>query len=825
MNWTSRRAAAAIAAVLLACLAAAQESAAPACPPHPGARGIVVGVPKAFDNRTLNIMLDSLNDSLSRLNFLDRKTILDAVGAVQGSSTSESANAFTIQGNPTPSITSSTGATPGTTVTTPSVTPAIPWSSDMATIPSALSDMQYKMGSSDILSEQMDLTYQLFNIRMLLDRSLSDRLLWNANGVSNRLQTVIGVNVSIDPPRDAENAAAVVEVTLYFEGGKYTGAQRPSLVAVMPQEHTYNAAALSSKANAFGGAAVVKMLSVGFSARRRGQVFYLFHDNDTVSFERPTDVNQGTMTFGWAFRPVLGRKSVSPGSRQMFAVVSLPKSDEDGTANPVILKADVHAYWRKYDPKTLTTANSREIRPLDKLAHVLSLGTRLTYPPGGRTEMCEYPIEVPLTGSYVEALTPEVTSVTWQPIGAKRAVVSVRGRNLFQGTKVAIGDKVYDGTSPGLRLMSDQGLDFQTDLDALGSEGSILGRYGTSVPLRQPGSEDDPQLQLVGGEISPALGGYAEIRASLMRGDDCLAPDDLQPASLGLPIVMLNGKTVPGPYVFPADGDGCAGILARIPESMFKDMSGVVSVSFPFRGARNTASFRSFDPELKYTAIVSVPGKEYYIKRGDGRPFISEENESAASWRVLVNGESLPLLGECKPPPADQKKKATAKSGKKPAAQKKTVDTPPEKSSFCLPTPQDNYARLRIAGAPPKVVVLLVHSKLGDSSSLVKLPDDKPPAAVPKLAKDQKGAVTQFDSVWLAFTGSNLTETGSVTAGSRILQFQADAGDSIKVYIPREATAQAGLLDITFLDKKSTPFGTARIAIATRKSTTVRSNP
>ncbi|SRR5258708_5880620 len=113
------------------------------------ARGITVGIPKAFDNRTLTLMLDTLNDSLSRLQVIDQATIVKAIGAIQGSRLQESAQAFTVQGPATPSLTQeqstsrtltpSNGgliATGGTDTTKqsasqPTVAPAVPPSGDL----------------------------------------------------------------------------------------------------------------------------------------------------------------------------------------------------------------------------------------------------------------------------------------------------------------------------------------------------------------------------------------------------------------------------------------------------------------------------------------------------------------------------------------------------------------------------------------------------------------------------------------------------------------------------------------------------------------------
>ena len=46
---------------------------------------------------------------------------------------------------------------------------------------------------------------------------------------------------------------------------------------------------------------------------------------DTLSYERMTP--DGSIVFGWMFRPVLGRRSVTPGFKQLFAVFALPRTD------------------------------------------------------------------------------------------------------------------------------------------------------------------------------------------------------------------------------------------------------------------------------------------------------------------------------------------------------------------------------------------------------------------------------------------------------------------------------------------------------------------
>ena len=96
-----------------------------------------------------------------------------------------------------------------------------------------------------------------------------------------------------------------------------------ALVSLMPEEGSHNAATLSQKASGFSGAAAAQVFSVGYAAQKRSQVFYPYRDMDTVSYQR-TNVAANTLPFGWQFRPVLGRRTVTPGMRHMMAVLALP---------------------------------------------------------------------------------------------------------------------------------------------------------------------------------------------------------------------------------------------------------------------------------------------------------------------------------------------------------------------------------------------------------------------------------------------------------------------------------------------------------------------
>ncbi len=514
--------------------------------------GISVGAPKVFDNRTLTLMLESLSQTLQQqqTNYIDQKSVAAALANIQGFSQTDTTTNTSITATPTPATdvkttlntgnVSSTG-TPlpntfqrQTDVNRASITPTTP---TLDTTP-AFQGFTPTYGSSapDLLSDQVNLTYQIFNLRMILERALSDRLL--ATGKPRR-PAVFGFNVTVDPPRTANDAVAVVEITLESKDGKDM-----SLVSLMPQEKTYNAAALSTKSNSFGGSAVVSSFQVGFSARRRGQIFYLYRDNDTIAYERMTGDTK-KLVFGWMFRPVLGRRSVSPGLRQLFAIAALPDDDCPGPncSSPCAGKADacrpssgtplvtsVRTYWKKYDRGTLTSFERHHANRAKEFWYGLSLSLAKPQIFDGREyeNVASYPnVEVKPSTEYENDLKPRVNSVTWRSTGAKNIIVSAQGENFFSQTKVALGDQTYaDGS--GLILKSNQAFDLVTTIDALVSgPGTIIGRYGNGVQLVQKDSfppgfgSNGVMISEQGVRIGPSIGGSHRIEIPLVA-----IPDD-----------------------------------------------------------------------------------------------------------------------------------------------------------------------------------------------------------------------------------------------------------------------------------------------------------
>jgi hypothetical protein len=434
--------------------------------------GIGVSNPKIFDNRSLMIMLEELNRTLENVKVIDQASLNTNLGLSQGFQSQSVERSFEVGSSPLPGIVTTRTPDPsGNLGISEQVTTQAGLSPTKPALPDLQTSPQYQptfgIGSEDLLTKQIDLSYKIFNLRMLLERSISDRLTSTEDG--SRLQTVLGFNISLDPPKEKRDMAAFVELTIE------TGDKPVSLVALMPQEKTYNASALSTKSNAFGGSAVFKVFTVGYSERRQGQNLYLYQAADTITYQRMPDttgdfpdISNEAPTFGWEFRPVLGQRSVSPGMKQVFAVLSIDKRDLDKVSTS--LKVKVRTFWRKFSHKTSTVHDDEtDVR-------TFSYGNTKVF----------------TTAKYQEGLSPVVNNVKWNQLDNNNGVLTIEGENFFTGTSVLVGNNVLNNPANGLTIKSEQSLQVRTNLDNIaGGDVVINGRYGNSEPVRIVNSQTE----------------------------------------------------------------------------------------------------------------------------------------------------------------------------------------------------------------------------------------------------------------------------------------------------------------------------------------------
>jgi len=701
-------------------------------------QGIHVGQPKVYDTRTLTLMLEELNAQLTRVSVVDQAKLAAAIGALQGIEVRESSAGVTASLIRPYNTSKTEGDKVTTTETVPE--PKIPWNMDLGTFaPIGPSSPNYGVAAQDLLGEQVNLQYQIFNLRMLLDRSLTDRIAGN----QTKLSAVIGVPISLDPPRQALDSAAIVTVRVIRrpkegESSKYG---EVSLIAQMPQEKTFNAAALSRKSNAFGAAAVAKVVHVGFSSIKRGQTYFLYRDTDTIALEGRDE--HGPF-FGWQFRPVLGRRSVSAGKRQMFAVVALPDADEGDDQFPV--DVEVTTRWVKYQRAQQTT-DARS-----------------------KWHGQAWPLLVPTTGFYQNRLKPEITSASWQSVGKKEVIVSVQGHNFFSDTKLIMGGKTFDASN-GLRIKSEQAFDLVID-GVQFSDAVIQGRYGPVAPLMLRPDPRNGSLCIEEIDWRLAVDEHSRVDVWLRdRFGKGLEVADLprSPPGIGnllLPQITFNGVLLPQPYQFRDEKRfDLPSVVIRlwVPTDLVKKRDGVLSVRYPFWGDLWFDSLEVEDPDKYYSLTRISKDAEIFLVRNKLRSF-TENNDLVAR---LASGKTIKLSTA-----------ATCSAD--------TVD-----SSFCF-LDRDS-AILTVKDETLSGKLLLVDTKL-ELAQAVDVPAKESAASTAAAMKPTPTEVNQFDSVW--FTLDLTKETvKKVEADGQELRVRPN-DKKLDVFLPRTLTQKPGDMDL-----------------------------
>lgn len=429
--------------------------------------GLTVSDPKIYEERSLRLMLQAAEQRLASIGVIDAASIARSVGTVQGGRESFSDISLTASTLPTPQVTNDVtntqSATPSTVQkTTTTQGPVTPQGPPATTFPAGFGPslgLQPTIGLSarDLLAEQVALTYQIANLRLALERAASDRFIEgtsrNGNTFSFQRQAILlGFQVSVDSPSSYRGGVAEVRVALDFPG------ENPiSLVTLLPTRDTYNVAAITRKSRSIGAGAILQVFQLGAGFRWGRGTYYLVQDADTLGLQFPSS-NSSKLTFGWQFRPVLGRKAVDSGLRQVYALITLPVGLT--VTQPVTGKVETR--WRKWDSNRQTVGleipGSAEARGL-----ILS----------------------PATFTSLDTkLAPGIDHADWIDLGSDRALVVVEGKNFFTDTQVAVGDTFLDRTN-GLQIPDEGRLVFTTSLKslAMSRDASVVGRYTGRIPL------------------------------------------------------------------------------------------------------------------------------------------------------------------------------------------------------------------------------------------------------------------------------------------------------------------------------------------------------
>jgi hypothetical protein len=785
-----------LAAILsFACWTTAISARAQSPAPATKDNGIHVGIPKVYDSRELTLMLDNLSQQLQNKNFVDPKALAAALGNIQGYQNSDfslgvfgngavgpqAASVFAAAGgggSTTPPGSTSTSTTPTVTInvaptlnagtgaasTTPPAATTTPLGPQAPALPSLQTAPSYTptFGSngSDLLSDEVNLTYQLYNVRMLLDRSLTDRL----HGSEPRLEAVVGFDVDLEPDHSAKDAAAIMEITVEMatgDAGLECSDGGPSLVALMPEEGSHNAATLSQKADAFGGAIASSVFSVGFAAQKRNQGFYLYRDMDTVSFQgsKPGDKS---LKFGSQFRPVLGRHSVDPGMRHMIVVLGLPCSDKSGVSGVAKVNMHLSTRWQRYDGQTQTTKQAHHFwnhRLPDELPNT------------------DFPtVEIPSTDSSQRSLRPSLTSVKWIPTDATNGVAVVTGKNLFPGTTVRLGNKTYASAADGLTMKSDQELEVVAPLSSVAVGGVLSGRYGAAVSLEAPATTTPSAgFNIAGLRLYPLGNDMYQVIADLSFKDSNnkdieVTVTDLE-SKLNPPVAVVNGAPLP---VRPALSE------VTIPATPAKTVgSGTTAVTLPATPSRIAVSATTMVPAdvvtkmASFTIVFPFAGTNWSASMPYYQTTLKVTRLGGSNNARLLISATNPAIRLCEGWALELEK-----------------DIPKNTKLACVDPERKTTVSFDY---PAKCLKPYHHFMLtkGEEFLIGDIPAPEPPPPGPSLDKDQKVSIAQNDVGPVKFTGKHLDEVTKVLFDKLTLQILKQEDKDIVIYLSRQVTSKA----------------------------------
>lgn len=441
---------------------------------------ITVGSPVAYDTAALEQALQGTLDTLEkRTSVLSLGDIIEALGTVQGSSLNQTYRTLGVNIQlPTTSLLSTltTSGAPSSDNKPPTTTLESVRKTEQAapTVPTLAAPSEVAVPSvgagalsaRDLLAEQLELDFQLTNLRMMLDRLMSRPILVRGEEAALGDRLVVGFPVTVNPGRS--DAVAEVQFMLKSTAGA------PQPILMLPEATTYNVSMVTTDANQTTLGAVAQFLGISGASGRRNADMYLVRDTDTVGLLgsshppsrsgtdcafrnrlRQKERDPDSLVLGWQFRPVLGSHTVAPGTRWVYAVLQLPNSKDQWYRASV----RVRTCWRSYDHRTRT------------------VGDELPGTAEGRWLPC---ITVDNRPGHKDALRPTIRDVTVRHVGGDQYSVTINSSDLMPGTRVLLGTRQIT-ESDGLTRLGRTGLRFVASLKELAfSEPLLVDRYGRS---------------------------------------------------------------------------------------------------------------------------------------------------------------------------------------------------------------------------------------------------------------------------------------------------------------------------------------------------------
>jgi hypothetical protein len=266
----------------------------------------------------------------------------------------------------------------------------------------------------------MQLTYEIANLRLLMEGSLSDWQIRGGRLNMTKPRITVGFPITLSPDKRHKNAVAIVEVMVETSPAADVTdkGDPPAVTALLPREKTYNVAAITDRSVSIGAGMVTQIAGISGSFLWGRKTYYVVKDQDTVArtFQPESAKQTG---FLWEFRPVLGRSFLQSGLKQTFVQLAFPSP---GAAGPVGT-VRIRTYWRKYDQKT------------GLLKEVVKDSVR----EGGVEPVSNFELKPDLAGVGADSL---------EDLGNGQMLVTIPGRFLG-GTYVRVGSTVFGPGSTG----------------------------------------------------------------------------------------------------------------------------------------------------------------------------------------------------------------------------------------------------------------------------------------------------------------------------------------------------------------------------------------
>ena len=584
--------------------------------------GIRVGPAKIYDNRSLSLMLDELQNQLYALQNIDSGSLAGAIGTQQAERRASRESSVSLTSSPEGAIGSATSENVGKA------------SSEGTSVQP--SPLKWSERATDLLRDQVNLSYQIFNLRLLLERAISDRV--SEESSQALVQTVIAFPVSIDPPWFAIGCAGTVEVELTLKKDpqnlrqKLRPSQAPSLVALFPQEETYNTWSVDRRRFRLSGVGSYRGMPAEGSGSAEVELSAIRRQADVVAIERELTAVYGpaekkpdaALVIAWQFRPSASERGVTAGLRQMLAVVSLPECDE--AASIITMNMRVRSFWECWDSRS-------------------GLGWRalLSKRPTGHKFGDTQTIEVCTTKMLENLLEPKIQTISWYRVGKELATVVVNGKNFFTGTTVTMGDWVFTAENavslakppPGrVTIKSAQTLEIDAPQTALLYDALLSGRYGPSQPLQVKCPVEKLNLKISKAtiELQTWNQSYKVVVEFALTGEPALKGDEWwgQFNKLPEPIFAINGEVVPDVLRFhrtkedPKNDNPAVSMVAEVSVSskLIPD-SPLLVVRWPFYGKDWRLEYQTSFCRVSISAFRSGSGAQTTVLLS-GRNFSDE---------------------------------------------------------------------------------------------------------------------------------------------------------------------------------------------------------